>query len=150
MKFIPIAVLLLILASCNHNHDHSEDSQVENQETINTSATSDDDFLDELDQEMDNLWDTNWDEASMSGWNEVLSLNVTYNSPGGNHSMTVALKLEDWVIQSIEATSSEWVRTGFNESLQTLVWGTIEDAENFYAAGSSLASDAFTDAVKSL
>ena len=150
MKFIPVALILVLLTSCTAVMN--DDSEPESADTIETTVPVDDEFFDDFDDEMN--WMNGWDDMNMN-WemgfqNEIIEVDSWYNHPGWRTDMVVTMEVNDGVITAIEASAPANLRRWFNDSLQQLVWGSLEDAENFYAAWSTLASDAFNNAVRSL
>jgi len=149
MKFIPIALLLILLASCTHNHDHDHNERSSEIETEGFITLPDDEFLDEISDEVENM-DQSIDDDQTAMNNEVIEVDAAYRNPAGAVDMVVAMEVQDGVIQSITASATTYDVSGFSDKLQTLVGSTVDQAESFYAAGSSLASEAFNNAVKSL
>lgn len=149
MKFLPIVLVLMILASCTTGLDNdTENNDIDN--NIDTPLPSEDDFFDDMDDEIDWMWDTDSDDTSMNFENEVVEFDSAYRNPAGPVDMVVSLQLNGDQIESISANATTWDVSWFDSALQSLVGGNLQDAETFYAAWSSIASEAFNEAVKSL
>jgi len=149
MKLLPIIVLLAVLASCGAQTPETETTQ----DPINEiTIPVDDELPDDMSNDMDEMeidTDTeSGDQTSMN--NEVIQIDSAYRNPAGPVDMVVAMEVRDGIIQTIEANATTYDVSGFSEKLQTLVGSTVAEAESFYAAGSSLASEAFNNAVKAL
>ena len=146
MKFLPVALVLLLLASCTGWVE--EDTQTETTDTTEVTIPAEDEFMEDMEDEINDMDDMG--DTSMNFENEVVEVDAGYNHPGGRTNMTVTMEINDWIIQSIEASAPENLRRSFNDALQELVGSPVSDAENFYAAWSSIASEAFNEAVKSI
>ena len=141
MKFFSFVVLLVLLASCGTRQNHNEADIIGPNDDIIIPA--DDEFLDDMMDEIDKI-DETWFE------NEILEIDAAYRNPGWSVDMVLTIGLNNGIIQSINATATTYDISDFNEAAQALIGKAIEEGEDFYVAGSSLTSEAFNNAIKSL
>jgi hypothetical protein len=82
--------------------------------------------------------------------NEGLTmLDATYTNPQAEVDMKVSYSLdENNNIAEISVDATTYDVSAFNEKIQYLVGQPMEEAGNVYISGSSLASEAFTNAIK--
>lgn len=137
MKYIYTIVLTIFLASCttsNVENNTNEDSPI-------VEITNND-----IESELENLL---YNEDSEITKSEVIKLNSAYRNPAWKVDMVVSYSVdENGFITTISADATKYNVSSFNEWLQSLVGKTLEDAESFQLAGSSIASEAFTFALK--
>lgn len=135
MKYIYTIVLAIFLASCTS----SNLEEVQNQDSPIVEVTNQD-----IENELENLLDE--EETNES---QVVKLNSAYKNPAWEVDMVVSYSTDEkWIITYISAEATTFNVSSFNEWIQSLVGKTLEDAEDFYLAGSSIASEAFTFALK--
>ena len=147
MKLLPIIILLAVLASCGAQTPETDVAQEPMDEI---TIPTDDELLDDMSSDLNEM-ETGETESDMTSFeNEVLEFDAAYRNPAGPVDMIVAMQVQDGVIQSISASATSYDVSWFSDKLQTLVGSTVAEAESFYAAGSSLASEAFNNAVKAL
>lgn len=149
MKLLPLLLLLAVLASCGAQTPDTETTQ----DPINEiTVPADDELLDDMLNDMDEMDDMdtemNNDQTSMN--NEAIEVDSSYRNPAGAVDMVVAMEVRNGIIQTIEASATTWDVSGFSSALQSLVGSPVEEGETFYAAGSSIASEAFNNAVKAI
>ena len=163
MKKFYIIMLLVFLTSCGTNSsqeptasEETEQNQVQEQpENLSGQGQWDQSYEDMMDQEDEVASETaqdiedEMDSMEESAQNEVMTLDATYNNPNGEVDMKVNLELsQDDTIESLEVTATTYDVTDFNDAAQDLIGKDVSEAEEFYASGSSLTSDAFTKAIK--
>lgn len=149
MKLLPIIALLAVLASCGAQ---TPETDVVAEPMDEITVPVDDELLDDMSNDMDEMEvDTDMESSDQTSMNnEVIEIDSAYRNPAWPVDMVVAMEVRDGIIQTIEANATTYDVSGFNDQLQTLVGSTVVEAESFYAAGSSLASEAFNNAVKAL
>lgn len=144
MKYIlTLSALLLILASCGATSSSTqEDAAVE--------ASVDSEIDGALEAELapeseDSAVDSSTDETA-SG---MVVVETSYDNPAGNVDMNISYTLNsDGTIASMDVVNED--RPQFADAVEAQVVGmTLEEAADIYVAGSSLASDAFSKALKS-
>lgn len=150
MKLFPFLILLTVLASCG------AEAPVENNTEVNTSeevtVPADEVLLDEVTDDLETMEvsPSEYDTAVTTS-NQVVVVDAPYTNPAGPVDLKVQIELDaDGIIQSIEASATTYTVEKFNDAAQELIWKTLQDAETFYAAGSSLTTEAFNNAVKAL
>lgn len=172
MKTFYTLLLLIFLTSCGSAN--IAESPVDTSSDVSTETTQDQTDMDTQaedavrPEESDSMSesDTDMPEDLMSGEmsddieadmatldeaanNEVMTLDASYKNPKVEVDMMINYSLaSDNTIESIEVTATTYDITEFNSAVQELVGQDISQAEDFYAAGSSLTSDAFTSAIK--
>lgn len=176
MKFLPFALLLVLLASCGA--DKTEENVTENS---GTQQAITEEVWTEIDESLDEM---NMDETSMTDEttpmeeevladetlgeteevmiiqesesevqtvaNEVVELTTSYRNPKGNVDMNISYSVdENDIITAISVQSDDYDLSDMNQSLQNDYLGLhISTAADYYKAGSSLSSEAFRDAVR--
>lgn len=163
MKKFYVIMLLVFLSSCGTNNsqeptapEETEQNQVQEQpEDLSGQGQWDQSYEDMMAQEDEVASETaqdiedEMDSMEESPENEVMTLDANYNNPNGEVDMKVNLELsQDDTIESIEVTATTYDVTDFNDAAQDLIGKDVAEAEEFYASGSSLTSDAFTKAIK--
>ncbi|MCH8518822.1 hypothetical protein LAT59_03625 [Candidatus Gracilibacteria bacterium] len=144
MKLLPLLLLLAVLASCGTQTPAENIEENETNEEI-TVPVDDEEYLDSISDELDGM-DNN--ETSMN--NEVIEFDSAYRNPAGDVDMIVKMEVNNGVIEAIEANATTWDVSDFSTALQSLIGSPVEEGETFYAAGSSIASEAFNNAIKAL
>lgn len=137
MKYIIFIFTIAVLASCWANTEKT------NTWTVNTWTTNTSSLNSELNSELKTMtasWTEDW---------KITKLNADYESPAWKVKMDFSYKLDDsGNITFIDVESSanhNWFDKKVEEEL---LWKTLKDAEKLYISGSSLASEAFTKAIK--
>lgn len=121
--------------------DENEAMKTEEGEVMEGDENMEDDMADDIDEDTAMLEET----AS----NQVMVLDATYNNPKAEVDMMINLSVdENDVIESIEVSATTYDLSDFNAAAQELLGQNISQAEEFYVAGGSLTSDAFTTAIK--
>ena len=150
MKTFCIVITLAFLVSCWESvvvDTPIQEPTVEEQETV----TEIEGALDEL---IETTQDAEVDEGSAmepqaSDWEEIVLLDATYTNPKGSVDMTIEYELGvNDIIENINVSATTYDLTGFNDSIQSVVGMTLEEASDTYISGSSLTSAAFNNALK--
>lgn len=137
MKYLYSLVLLVFLASCTNG------AWVTNEETVEEENTTTEVTNSEIDEAMEETFS---EEESNEG---LTMLDATYTNPQAEVDMKVSYSLdENNNIAEISVDATTYDVSAFNEKIQYLVGQPMEEAGNVYISGSSLASEAFTNAIK--
>jgi len=155
--FIYVALILtLALSSCW--------VEEENSEKINTNSESEtNQVIDDINQEIDNIENTNsWETSSQNNTEsqtKVVEINKNYDTPHWDHEeVKFTITLNDNIIEDIKAETIKWVDythtriASFSDHANELLkWKTIEEAWNIWVIWwSSLTTEAFKLALKDL
>ena len=150
MKAFCISLALVFLVSCGEStvvDAPIQEPSIAEQETV----TEIEGALDEL---IETTQDAEVDEGSAmepqaSDWEEIVLLDATYTNPKGSVDMTIEYELGvNDIIENINVSATTYDLTGFNDSIQSVVGMTLEEASDTYISGSSLTSAAFNNALK--
>ena len=140
MKFVYAVMLLVFLASCTKTPVETPVLD-ETPAPVAQEEQVDEALVNDIVSEVENLGTT--------AENEVITLDGSYTNPKGNVDMKIDYSVDaNGVIQTMNVSATTYNLEDFNTAAQELVGKTLSDAENFYVAGGSLTSDAFTTAIK--
>lgn len=146
MKFVYAMMLLVFLASCTKAGVEAPVSPEASNSGNTAEVAVDEALVNDIVSEVQNI--------AVSAENEVQTLDVSYKDPAGTTQMKIEYALNaDNTIESIHVihvAGTDGFIKGFEVEAQKLVGKTLSDAENFYVAGSSLTSEAFSTAIKNI
>lgn len=143
MKAFYVVLLLVFLASCGSEVNVETPSDPVVQETTQEMN----DALAELPEEIEVSTDTSvqqWDDA------KIVQLAAPYTNPKWPVDMQIEYSLdEQGNIESINVFATSYDLTNFNQSIQSVIGMSVEEASDYYVSGSSLTTPAYQEALKS-
>ena len=148
MKAFYAVFLLVFLASCGSEvvveTATPETPEVVVEQTVEDMEAEMNDMPEEI------IEDEIMEDETASVESEVQVLDAGYTNPKGPVDMQVEYTLAwDGTIASIDVSATSYDVSSFNNSIQSVVGMTIQEASESYVSGSSLTSAAFNNALKS-
>ena len=141
MKYLYTILAVLILSSCWTQNDTDITITKDN---VSTEKTNND-----IENEISNIDLNSVEQADDKMDNKVTKLDATYTNPQTTVDMVLDYSLDDEnKIETINVSATTYDVSEFNTKLQSVVWKTLEEASEVYISGSSLATEAFHNAIK--
>jgi hypothetical protein len=146
MKAFYIVLLLVFITSCGSNAIIED---VPEEVTIKTTQELDE-AIQELPEEIIEEWNRWNQDTKIASESKVVELSTKYVNPAWEVDVNIEYKLAaDYTIASISVTSPNYAGMNrYNNTLQDVIWMSIQEASEYYISGSSLFTPVFQKAMK--